>query len=188
MNAVGAIAHQPGWHIRHDRVRELNRMALVHGRSHGFVADRSSSLQPGSFQRSTGLAEPLRRTESSWRRPVFARVNSSEMQLASDSPEPKAISVAQRAELALCSIAEDTDKFFRSLARCAAQSLGTRHEFVAESLSEMESRSLAYWEGSDFGADSALSRRAVSMVGCSPFQVEQLGQASAAQFDTPTSS
>ncbi|HEY5894621.1 MAG TPA: sigma 54-interacting transcriptional regulator [Chthoniobacterales bacterium] len=43
------------------------------------------------------------------------------------------------------------DEFFRSLARCAAQALGARYAFVAETLSEMESRSLAYWEGADFG-------------------------------------
>jgi PAS domain S-box-containing protein len=44
------------------------------------------------------------------------------------------------------------DEFFRSLARCAAQALGARYAFVAETLSELESRSLAYWEGADFGA------------------------------------
>ena len=44
------------------------------------------------------------------------------------------------------------DEFFRSLARCAAQALGARYAFVAETLSEMESRSLAFWEGADFGA------------------------------------
>ena len=35
------------------------------------------------------------------------------------------------------------DEFFRSSARCAAQALGARYAFVAETLSEMESRSLA---------------------------------------------
>ena len=43
------------------------------------------------------------------------------------------------------------DAFFRLLAQHAAQALGARYAFVAESLSELESRSLAYWEGSDFG-------------------------------------
>jgi GAF domain-containing protein len=43
------------------------------------------------------------------------------------------------------------DEFFRSLVRCAAQALGARYAFVAETLSEMESRSLAFWDGSDFG-------------------------------------
>jgi len=43
------------------------------------------------------------------------------------------------------------DDFFRSLARHAAQALGARYAFAAETLSEMESRSLAYWEGSGFG-------------------------------------
>ena len=43
------------------------------------------------------------------------------------------------------------DEFFRSLAKHAALALGARYAFVAESLSELESRSLAYWEGSDFG-------------------------------------
>jgi len=36
------------------------------------------------------------------------------------------------------------DEFFRSLARCAAQALGARYAFVAETLSEMESRSLTF--------------------------------------------
>jgi formate hydrogenlyase transcriptional activator len=44
------------------------------------------------------------------------------------------------------------EDFFRSLARHAAQALHARYAFVAETLSPMESRSLAYWEGSDFGA------------------------------------
>ena len=43
------------------------------------------------------------------------------------------------------------DDFFRSLARHAAQALGARYAFAAETLSETESRSLAYWEGSGFG-------------------------------------
>ena len=43
------------------------------------------------------------------------------------------------------------DEFFRSLARHAAQALGARYAFAAESLSDMESRSLAYWEGTGFG-------------------------------------
>src|SRR6267378_3145088 len=43
------------------------------------------------------------------------------------------------------------DDFFRSLARHAAQALGARYAFAAETLSEMESRSLAYWEGTGFG-------------------------------------
>jgi hypothetical protein len=48
------------------------------------------------------------------------------------------------------------EEFFRSLARHAAQALHAKYAFVAESLvaekpSDMESRSLAYWEGSDFG-------------------------------------
>jgi formate hydrogenlyase transcriptional activator len=43
------------------------------------------------------------------------------------------------------------DEFFRSLAKHAALALGARYAFVAESLSPLESRSLAYWEGSGFG-------------------------------------
>jgi formate hydrogenlyase transcriptional activator len=63
----------------------------------------------------------------------------------------------KRAERSLRAIAEGTaaatgDEFFRSLARCAAQALGAQYAFVAETLSEMESRSLAFWEGTDFGA------------------------------------
>lgn len=68
------------------------------------------------------------------------------------SKEPEA-----RSSRVLRVIAEGTaaavgDDFFRSLARCAAQALGARYAFVAETLSELESRSLAFWEGADFGA------------------------------------
>lgn len=43
------------------------------------------------------------------------------------------------------------DEFFRSLARHAATALGAKYAFVAETLSSLESRSLAYWEGTQFG-------------------------------------
>jgi transcriptional regulator with GAF, ATPase, and Fis domain len=43
------------------------------------------------------------------------------------------------------------DEFFRSLARHAATALGARYAFVAETLNPLESRSLAYWEGTQFG-------------------------------------
>ena len=43
------------------------------------------------------------------------------------------------------------DEFFRSLANNAALALGARYAFASETLSELESRSLAYWEGSGFG-------------------------------------
>jgi len=67
------------------------------------------------------------------------------------------ITAYKRADRALRALAEGTasatgDEFFRSLARCAAQALGARYAFAAETLSELESQSLAYWEGSDFGA------------------------------------
>jgi transcriptional regulator with GAF, ATPase, and Fis domain len=41
--------------------------------------------------------------------------------------------------------------FFQSLAKHAALALGARYAFVSESISTLESRSLAYWEGSGFG-------------------------------------
>src|SRR6266404_7244472 len=67
------------------------------------------------------------------------------------------VTLYKRAERALRTLAEGTaaatgDEFFRSLARHAAQALGAKYAFVAETLSEMESRSLAFWEGADFGA------------------------------------
>jgi formate hydrogenlyase transcriptional activator len=43
------------------------------------------------------------------------------------------------------------EAFFRVLAQCAAQALGARYAFAAETLNELESRSLAYWEGAGFG-------------------------------------
>jgi transcriptional regulator with GAF, ATPase, and Fis domain len=56
----------------------------------------------------------------------------------------------------LLALAEGTsaatgDEFFRSLAKHAALALGARYAFAAETLSELESRSLAYWEGTGFG-------------------------------------
>src|SRR6476660_8134476 len=61
------------------------------------------------------------------------------------------VSEDKRANRSLRVIAEGTaaatgEEFFRSLARCAAQALGARYAFVAETLSEMESRSLAFWD------------------------------------------
>ncbi|MGH8594675.1 MAG: hypothetical protein ACREV3_12715 [Gammaproteobacteria bacterium] len=46
------------------------------------------------------------------------------------------------------------EQFFRSLARHAAQALHARYAFVAETLNAMESRSLAYWEGSRIARSS----------------------------------
>ncbi|MGH8655820.1 MAG: hypothetical protein ACREYE_28205 [Gammaproteobacteria bacterium] len=43
------------------------------------------------------------------------------------------------------------EQSFRSLARHAAQALHARYAFVTETLNAMETRSLAYWEGSGFG-------------------------------------
>jgi transcriptional regulator with GAF, ATPase, and Fis domain len=56
----------------------------------------------------------------------------------------------------LLALAEGTsaatgDEFFRSLAKHAALALGARYAFASETLSELESRSLAYWEGTGFG-------------------------------------
>jgi formate hydrogenlyase transcriptional activator len=71
------------------------------------------------------------------------------------SPLPSAES--QRSDRLLWAIAEGTaaatgEEFFRLLARYAAQSIGARYAFVAETLNENESQSLAYWEGADYGA------------------------------------
>jgi len=66
--------------------------------------------------------------------------------MASDTGSSKILSL-----LAEGTAAATGDEFFRSLAKHAALALGARYSFVAESLSELESRSLAYWEGSDFG-------------------------------------
>jgi len=62
-----------------------------------------------------------------------------------------------RSDRVLWAISEGTatstgDDFFRNLARSAAQALGARYAFVAETLNPDESRSLAYWEGVEFGA------------------------------------
>jgi formate hydrogenlyase transcriptional activator len=62
----------------------------------------------------------------------------------------------QQSDRVLWAISEGTaaatgDEFFRLLARYAAQSIGARYSFVAQTLNENESQSLAYWEGADFG-------------------------------------
>jgi formate hydrogenlyase transcriptional activator len=44
------------------------------------------------------------------------------------------------------------DEFFRSLARHAAEALHAKYAFVAELVSERESRTLVFWEGGDYGA------------------------------------
>ena len=95
------------------------------------------------------------------RKPLWFDVMVSPILNAAGQPEKllaasRDVTALKRADLSLRAIAEGTaaatgDEFFRSLARCAAQSLGARYAFVAETLSELESRSLAFWEGSDFG-------------------------------------
>jgi formate hydrogenlyase transcriptional activator len=70
---------------------------------------------------------------------------------------PRLATDLKSSERLLWAIAEGTaaatgDEFFRLLARYAAQSIGARYAFVAQTLNENESQSLAYWEGSDFGA------------------------------------
>jgi formate hydrogenlyase transcriptional activator len=62
----------------------------------------------------------------------------------------------KRSEDVLRALTEGTasvtgEEFFKQLARHAARALQARYAFVAESLSENDSRSLAYWEGSGFG-------------------------------------
>src|SRR5215471_6991090 len=59
------------------------------------------------------------------------------------------VTKSNRAEQALRILTEETaattgSEFFHSLARAAAQALGARFAFVSETLSEMESRSLAF--------------------------------------------
>ena len=65
-------------------------------------------------------------------------------------PESAPVSNVLRA-LAEGTSAATGDEFFRSLAKHAALALGARYAFAAETLSELESRSLAYWEGTGFG-------------------------------------
>jgi formate hydrogenlyase transcriptional activator len=70
---------------------------------------------------------------------------------------PESVPDWKRSERVLWAIAEGTaaatgEEFFRLLARYAAQSLGARYAFVAETLNPNESQSLAYWEGADYGA------------------------------------
>jgi len=69
---------------------------------------------------------------------------------------PKPATEFKSSERLLWAIAEGTaaatgEEFFQLLARYAAQSIGARYAFVAQTLNENESQSLAYWEGSDFG-------------------------------------
>jgi formate hydrogenlyase transcriptional activator len=75
---------------------------------------------------------------------------------SSNQPPPATDAALTRSDRVLWAISEGTaaatgDEFFRRLARSAAQALGARYAFVAETLNPDESRSLAYWEGADFG-------------------------------------
>jgi formate hydrogenlyase transcriptional activator len=75
----------------------------------------------------------------------------------SNNPPENSIADIKRPDRLLWAISEGTaaatgGEFFTRLARCAAQALGARYAFVAETLNENESHSLAYWEGTDFGA------------------------------------
>lgn len=84
--------------------------------------------------------------------PILDAQGKPEMLLASS----RDVTAYKRAERALRTLSAGTaaatgDEFFRSLARHAALALSARYAFVAETLSEMESRSLAFWEGADFG-------------------------------------
>jgi PAS domain S-box-containing protein len=77
--------------------------------------------------------------------------------MSSALPDNDELSRLRRADELLRTLVEGTaaatgDEFFHSLARHAAEALGARYAFVAETLSELESRSLAFWEGTDFGA------------------------------------
>src|SRR6476469_3239543 len=67
-------------------------------------------------------------------------------------PDPENQSSAVLRTLAEGTAAATGDEFFRLLVRCVAGALGARYAFVAETLSDLESRSLAFWDGSDFGA------------------------------------
>src|SRR5690349_8042 len=76
----------------------------------------------------------------------------------SETPQVKGqdITESHRTAQALRILTEETaattgSAFFHCLARAAAQALGARFAFVSETLSEMESRSLAFWEGTEFG-------------------------------------
>jgi len=76
--------------------------------------------------------------------------------LGKPHPKVSVMSSSAPASNVLRALAEGTsaatgDEFFRSLAKHAALALGARYAFASETLSELESRSLAYWEGTGFG-------------------------------------
>ncbi|MFY9983805.1 MAG: sigma 54-interacting transcriptional regulator [Chthoniobacterales bacterium] len=78
------------------------------------------------------------------------------MKASDPSNEKGPLVCAKQADSSLRIIAEGTasstgDEFFRSLARCSARVLNAYYAIVAETLSEMESRLLVFWDGSDFG-------------------------------------
>ncbi len=115
------------------------------------------AAQQGGVDRFVGCFPSVRRAQPTW-----LEVSVSPVADSSGKPERILISARnvteyKRTDRSLRLIAEGTaaatgEEFFRSLARCAAQALGARYAFVAETLSEMESQSLAFWDGSDFGA------------------------------------
>jgi len=125
-------------------------------------SDRDAARQAVEVARHGGLgrfvgyfATTQTRTPKWWDvtvSPVLGANGKAELLVASS----RDVTVYKRAERALRTLAEGTaaatgEEFFRSLARHAAQALGARYAFVAETLSELESQSLAFWEGADFG-------------------------------------
>ena len=111
----------------------------------------------GGIGRFTGLFKTAATRKSMWFDVIVSAIND-----PSGKPEKllaasRDVTDFKRTDRALRAIAEGTaaatgDEFFRSLARCAAQALEARYSFIAETLSEFESRALAFWKGSDFGA------------------------------------
>jgi len=115
------------------------------------------AARSGSVGKFVGLFHTVETRRPKWFDVVVSPITNAAGQVETLLASSRDVTAYKRADRALRALAEGTasttgDEFFRSLARCAAQALAARYAFVAETLSELESQSLAFWEGSDFGA------------------------------------
>ena len=134
----------------------LNWIELWEGDDRRACAAAVATAKGGGIGRFTGFF-PTKESH----RPMWFDVVVTPMLGADGKPEKllaasRDVTALKRSEEVFRAMSEGTasvtgEAFFQSLARHAAAAMNARFAFVAESLSEAESRSLAYWEGAGFG-------------------------------------
>jgi PAS domain S-box-containing protein len=131
-------------------------MLFWEGEDRKACAAALAAAQAGGIGRFTGYFPTVKSRKAMWFdvvvSPILDREGRPERLLASS----RDVTALKRSEDLLRAMTEGTasvtgEEFFRSLAKHAARALQAKYSFVAESLSENESRSLAYWEGTEFG-------------------------------------